>query len=135
MKKGKDFGKIEDWLKIARLDWQRARRNLKENDLPLAGFFLQQCLEKYIKAFLLIHGWHLKKIHELDALLDEAIKFNTELKRFYKLCERVTGYYFADRYPPFDDLGLTIADIESDMAEAKSFIRALFPKEELDDQK
>jgi len=131
MKKGEKFGNIEDWIKIARLDWQRIKRNLKEIDLIAAGFYLQQSLEKYIKAFLLIHGWQLKKIHELDALLDEVIKYKPELASFYKLCERVAGYYFADRYPPLGDLGLTIADLEKDIVEAKSFIHALFPEEDL----
>lgn len=122
MKKGKDSGKVEDWLRVARADWLRAKKNLKEGDLPVAGFFLQQSLEKYLKAFLIKHGWELKKIHELDALLDEAVKYKSDLKVFYDLCEKVSGYYLAERYPPFDDLGLTSKVLEKDMEEAKSFI-------------
>ena len=131
MKKGEEFGKVEDWIKIARIDWQRVKRNLKENDVPAAGFYLQQCLEKYLKAFLLQHGWKLKKIHELDALLDEAIKYKPELTSFYELCERVTGYYLAERYPPFDDLGISVADVEKDMLEVKRLIQTIFPEEKL----
>jgi len=131
MKKGKEYGKIKDWLRIASLDWHRARKSLKENNIPVAGFFLQQSLEKYIKAFLLTHGWQLRKIHELDALLDEAIKHKAELAIYHELCERITGYYFAERYPPFDDLGLTVADLEKDFVEAKAFIQTLFSEEDL----
>jgi len=43
------------------------------------GFFLQQSLEKYLKAFLVKRNWNLRKIHELDALLDEASKYQQEL--------------------------------------------------------
>jgi len=111
----RDFGKIQDWLRIAKTDWQRANRNLKENDLVAAGFFLQQCAEKFLKAFLLLRGWELKKIHELDALLDEAIKHKRDLSSFYQLCERVTGYYLAERYPDLEDLGLTADVLEQDI--------------------
>jgi HEPN domain-containing protein len=55
----------KDWIRIARKDWQRIGRNLKENDAEAAGFYLQQALEKYLKAFLIQHGWKLKKIHTL----------------------------------------------------------------------
>ena len=61
----------EEWVQIARKDWRRAERNLKVRDAEAAGFFLQQSLEKYLKAFLLKRDWKLRKIHELDALLDE----------------------------------------------------------------
>ncbi|OGW17995.1 MAG: hypothetical protein A3G93_07690 [Nitrospinae bacterium RIFCSPLOWO2_12_FULL_45_22] len=131
MNKSDEYSDMEDWLKIARKDWERAKRNLKHQDPEAAGFFLQQSVEKYLKAFLLRCGWKLKKIHELDALLDEAIRYNSELQNFYLLCERITGYYFADRYPPLGDLELTCEDIEKDLEEAKSFIKTMFPEEKL----
>ena len=65
-------------------------------DAEAAGFFLQQSLEKYLKAFLLKHNWKLRKIHELDALLDEAAKFQQDLETYRDLCERVYGYYIAE---------------------------------------
>ncbi|RLB09427.1 MAG: hypothetical protein DRG59_02405 [Deltaproteobacteria bacterium] len=119
----------EEWKQIARKDWQRTKRNLSDHDAEAAGFFLQQSLEKYLKAFLLQQGWKLRKIHELDALLDDAIKYNPDLKSFYELCERVTGYYFAERYPPLSVLELTCEDIEKDLREAESFVQMMFPEE------
>jgi hypothetical protein len=56
----------DEWMRIARKDWRRAERNLKDRDSEAAGFFLQQSIEKYLKAFLLKHNWKLRKIHELD---------------------------------------------------------------------
>ena len=35
----------DEWMQIARKDWRRAERNLKDRDAEAAGFFLQQCLE------------------------------------------------------------------------------------------
>jgi HEPN domain-containing protein len=135
MTKDKEFWKIEEWIKIARIDWDRTLRNLKEKDVNAAGFFLQQCIEKYLKAFLIRHGWKLKKIHRLDALLDEAIKHDSKLNSFQEICERISGYYLADRYPPLGVLELTCVDIKKDFKEVKKFVKALFPDEKLDSKK
>ncbi len=131
MKEKQNSSITEEWEKVARKDWERAKRNLKEKDAEASGFFLQQSLEKYLKAFLLQHGWKLKKIHELDALLDDAIKYKSELKKFYPLCERITGYYFAERYPPLVSEELTCEQITEDLKEAENFISMMFPGEEL----
>ena len=56
----------DEWLQIARKDWRRAERNLKDRDSEAGGFFLQQSLEKYLKAFLIKRNWNLRKIHELE---------------------------------------------------------------------
>ena len=75
-----------DWLEIARKDWTRTLHMLDKEDAEAASFFFQQSLEKYLKAFLLQHGWKLRKIHELDALLDNAAKHNPGLEDFRDLC-------------------------------------------------
>lgn len=124
---------IEEWLQIARKDFDRAKRNLSEGDVEASGFFLQQSLEKYLKAFLLKHGWQLKKIHMLHVLLDDSIRYQAGLSEFYPLCERVSGYYILDRYPPLGSLELTCEDVEKDLQAARPFILALFPGEVLGD--
>ena len=121
----------DEWVQIARKDWQRAQRNLRDRDAEAAGFFLQQSLEKYLKAFLLKQNWRLRKIHELDALLDEAAKFQQHLETYRDLCERVSGYYIAERYPPLGDFELSVADIRRDLIEARHFVKSMFPKERL----
>jgi HEPN domain-containing protein len=116
----------KDWSNVAKKDWRRMDIMLKEKDAEAAGYFLQQSLEKYLKAFLLKKGWKLKKIHELDALLDDAVKFIPELSSFYSLCERVSGYYFTERYPSLTKEGLTCEDIQNDIREAEYFLKSLF---------
>ena len=119
----------EDWKRIARTDWERVKRNLRDKDAIAAGFFLQQCLEKFLKAFLITHGWKVKNIHKLDTLLDQAVEYNAGLEAFYGLCERISGYYLADRYPLLIPTELTCQDIERDLEEAKRFVKALSGKE------
>ena len=119
----------DDWLKIARKDWQRIGRNLRAHDLEAAAFFLQQSLEKYLKAFLLSRQWKLRRIHELDALLDEAVRHDPALEAFRDLCERVSGYYFAERYPPLGAFDLDPEDLKEDLTAARSFVKTIFPGE------
>ena len=85
MKKHKELGNIEEWKVIAGKDWKRMKRSLRAVDAEAAGFFLQQSLEKYLKAFILKYGWNLRKIHELDTLLDDAAKCNANLENFRDL--------------------------------------------------
>jgi len=67
-------------------------------------------------------------------LLDEVLLYKPELREFYDLCERVSGYYLADRYPPLGILDLTSEDVAGDAERAKRLIQSLFPQEELDDE-
>jgi HEPN domain-containing protein len=120
-----------EWLSIARKDWTRIHLMLENDDAEAAALFLQQSVEKFLKAFLLEHGWKLRKIHELDALLDDAAKYKPELENFRDLCERVSGYYFAERYPPLGELDLRFEDVKKGLIEAKKFVKAMFPLEKL----
>ena len=88
-----------DWLAIAERDLSRVDRCLRDMDPAAAGFFLQQALEKSLKAFLLSKGWRLRRIHDLEALLDDATGYDVDLETFRSVCQRVTGYYLIDRYP------------------------------------
>ncbi|MBM3213099.1 HEPN domain-containing protein, partial [Candidatus Poribacteria bacterium] len=105
----------EDWKEVARKDLGRVERNLDNNDIEAAGFFLQQSLEKFLKAFLLEKGWQLQKTHVLSTLLDYAMEFDAHLGVFRDLCERATSYYFTERYPQLIASGLTREDIERDL--------------------
>jgi HEPN domain-containing protein len=120
----------EDWKAVAQKDLSRVERNLSGNDIEAAGFFLQQALEKYMKAFLFEKGWQLRKIHNLSTLLDYAVEFGSQLEGFRSLCERLTGYYLTQRYPTFVAPKLTHEDIERDSGEARRLINALFGKEQ-----
>ena len=119
----------EDWKAAAAKDLERVSRNLREDDLEAAAFFLQQALEKYLKAFLLGKGWKLERTHMLPALLDEAAKHIPALEAFRDLCERLADYYLTERYPRLVSLGLETEDLEKDLREANLFIQAMFPSE------
>ena len=54
---------------------------------------------RWVKAFLLSKGWTLRRIHDLEALLDDAIVYDQGLGRFRSVCQQVTSYYTVNRYP------------------------------------
>lgn len=113
-----------EWLKVAAEDFRRVTRRLDEGDVDDAAFHLQQALEKSFKGFLLSRGWKLKKIHDLEALLDDAVKFSHELNRFRPLVQQVTGYYLIERYPTFEE-GPTKTEVNAAYQEAKRLVRFL----------
>lgn len=49
-------------------------------------------VEKFFKAFLLSKGWQLRRIHNLDALLDDAIMYDSSLERFHHVCQKITAF-------------------------------------------
>ncbi len=117
-----------DWLRIAEKDLRRARRLLDQHDTELAGFCLQQAVEKFLKAFLLSRGWQLRRIHNLDALLDDAITYDVSFEEFRAICQKITVFYFVERYPFVIGTGLTEEDIRSSLEQANNFIEKLQTK-------
>ncbi len=80
----------DDWFRVAEKDLNRAERSLRDDDPELAGFCLQQAVEKFLKAFLLRKGRELRRIHDLEALLDDAVTYDPSLEQFRPICQRVT---------------------------------------------
>lgn len=63
----------QSWLRIAEKDWNRVDHLLKLQEASAAGFFLQQAVEKFLKAYLLSKGWELKRIHDLEILINDPL--------------------------------------------------------------
>lgn len=132
MSGSEDSPYAEDWLRIARRDWHRIHVLLADGDADGAGFFLQQALEKYLKAFLLKNAWKLKKVHTLQSLLDEAAAFAPDVASLRPVCERISGFYLGERYPSVGTEGLQTEDIRRELPEAKLLISTFFPDERLE---
>jgi HEPN domain-containing protein len=115
----------KDWFRIAGKDFKRAEHLLGVDDPEGAGYHLQQAVEKYLKGFLLSRGWELKRIHDLEVLLNDALKYEGTLEQFRSFCQRVTGYYIIDRYPLPSTAELTNKEVQSSMTETEKFINSL----------
>jgi len=114
-----------DWLRVAEKDLGRVEHLLDVQDPEAAGFFLQQAVEKFLKAFLLSKGWELKRIHDLEALLNEAMLHDPSLEAFRAVCQKITGFYLVERYPLIVEAGLTEGDVRNSLKEVKGLIEKL----------
>ena len=114
-----------DWLRLAEKDLKRVARALRDDDPELAGFCLQQAVEKFLKAFLLANGWKLKRIHDLGRLLDEARTYDPDLSRFRNLCQRITDYYVVERYPLIPDAGPSIEEVQRSLEAARDLVEKI----------
>ena len=63
-----------DWFILGDMDIQAARILLTQNGpFPVVAFHIHQAIEKYLKGYLLSTGWPLRRIHDLETLVQEAI--------------------------------------------------------------
>jgi HEPN domain-containing protein len=113
----------QDWFAKAQKDLRTVEILLREQgDAEVAGFHLQQAAEKYLKGYLLSQGWELQRTHNLEALLNEAVRFEPGLERFRNLCEEATDLYTLERYPFFYSLGVTAEDISRLLTQLRQLI-------------
>ena len=93
-----------EWFAKAEEDIRAAELLLAHNGpLGIAAFLIQQAVEKYLKGYLLSTGWLFKRVHDLEALIEEASAHDAEFAPFLAICQRITEYYIEGRYP----IGLT----------------------------
>ena len=114
-----------EWLRIADKDLKRVENQLTAHDPEAAGFFLQQAVEKFFKAFLLSKGWQLRRIHNLEALLDDAVIHDPSLEEFRGACQKITAFYFVERYPFVVDAAPTREDVQTSLEQAQGLIQKL----------
>jgi len=115
----------QDWFRIGEKDLKRAEHLLTIDDAEGAGYHLQQAVEKYLKGFLLYKGWRLKRIHDLEVLLNDALKYEKTLEKYRNLLQKVTGYYVIDRYPLASSPTLTPDEVRESITEANELIQQL----------
>ena len=114
-----------DWLALAEKDLQRVTRSLRDKDPELAAFYLQQAVEKFLKAYLLSKGWKLRRIHDLEALLDDAMAHDPSLDQFRNACQKITNYYVVERYPLTVEAEFTLDEVRTSLEAAGQLIEKL----------
>jgi HEPN domain-containing protein len=114
-----------DWLYIAERDLRRVELLLNAGDPEAAGFFLQQAVEKFLKAFLLSKGWQLQRIHDLEALLNRALMYLPAIEQFRAICQQITGFYILDRYPFLTPTNITADEVTTALQQSRELIEIL----------
>ena len=96
---------VEKWIRIAAGDLKVAKKLFvpyDETEGSFICFHLQQCCEKYIKAFLIYKDSEVEKIHNLFYLQQKAKQFNNELEKFD--FKNLNDFAVQFRYPGEDIL-------------------------------
>ena len=92
---------VKEWCERGKHDLNAAKILLKDAKyFDMAVIHIHQAVEKYLKGYLILKGWDLKKIHDLELLITEAINFDTFFQKYLDLGRKLTAAYYEDRYPP-----------------------------------
>jgi HEPN domain-containing protein len=91
----------KEWFEFGRQDLEAARTLIGAGGpLGPAGMLLQQAAEKYLKGYLVYHGWKLKKTHDLVVLLADLADYDRTFELQLDSLQRISEYYLEERYPP-----------------------------------
>jgi len=114
---------VKEWFNKGQKDIEDAEFLLDNNRAAEnISFHIQQALEKYLKGFLIFHGWKLEKIHDLVKLLGEAIKIDRSFNQFIKPLRIITNFYVESRYPVGYEVAYTEQELKESVNQAKSLI-------------
>jgi HEPN domain-containing protein len=92
---------VKEWIERGKHDLEIAKILLAEGEYPdVVLFHIHQAVEKYLKGFLIHKGWGLKKIHDLELLVTEAISFDDEFQKYLDFGRKLTAFYYEEQYPP-----------------------------------
>ena len=75
---------------------------------------LHEAVERYLKGFLIAHGWKLKRTHDLADLILDAQAFDLRFAALKPMAESLTNQFFAQHYP-----GSDLAELGADYAELR----------------
>lgn len=81
---------------------------------------LQEASERFLKAYLLSRGWKLRKIHDLGALVAEAVEQDPRFAVFEDFADSLTDQFWAQHYPGGD-----LAEIGHDYPELRKSLEEL----------
>ncbi len=126
---------LREWVHKAENDLKTAAHTLKlgkECPTEAVVFHAQQCVEKYIKALLILHQTEFRKLHDIEKLvrlLPHGVLSDWPLREQ----RRLTTYAVLMRYPGnFEPVSLTEARQAVRIAHGvRREIRALLPKASL----
>jgi HEPN domain-containing protein len=125
---------VREWLAKAENDLKTAAHTLKLGaDCPTdtVCFHAQQCVEKYVKAVLVLQGIDFPKTHDLEnlaGLLPGRVRLSLSAEEQGRLTEYATGA----RYPGWGDIPLAEARRAVTIARRlRKEIRGLLPKDAL----
>jgi len=90
------------WVLKAEHDYKIGKREMLAEDpaTDMVCFHMQQCVEKYLKAFLSWSGEHFRRTHDLAELIELCKRVDEDFEVLYEMqADRLTRYAVEARYP------------------------------------
>ena len=117
--------KAGEWFEKAKHDLATVELIIRESGYAdTAAILLQQAAEKYLKGYLIGKGWKLVKTHDLKQLLNEAVKYDERLEKYYDLLERLTRYYAEVQYP-FSKVLVSLEEVKENYEAVKELLKII----------
>jgi HEPN domain-containing protein len=92
---------VRNWVRKAESDLKIGQDEMatEEPATDAVCFHMQQCAEKYLKAFLISHGKEVPRTHSIAALLSECIKIDSAFRTLAEAgADRLTDFAVDIRY-------------------------------------
>lgn len=104
MPKKTDAANPADWLSFAESDLEAVQvLSERKAAFGVCRSKLAEALEKLLKADLIHRGWTLRKIHDLQSLLDDLIPYApATVNSLQPVVDELAEAYAQTRYPGFD---------------------------------
>jgi len=117
---------VEEWIAKAEQDYSASKALIRQRSLSVYDvicFHCQQCIEKYLKAFLTSHNVQFPKSHDLVTLRNLASEIDGSFELIKDLVKPLIEYAVQFRYPGEEANRKEAQRAIKIMEEARNFIR------------
>lgn len=92
----------KNWIRKAENDFKIGKDEIitEEPATDAICFPMQQCVEKYLKAFLIFNGKEIRKTHDIAELIEKCCEIDPSFEDLYNInADELTSYAVEIRYP------------------------------------
>jgi len=94
--------RVKEWIVLAEGDLKTAKDEISvpEPFTNAVCFHSQQCVEKYLKAYLTFFGKPFRKTHDLAELINQCVEIDRDFQMLFEInADKLTQYAIDVRYP------------------------------------
>ena len=121
----------QDWLAAGKTRLHSADHLRKvEGSSSSVIELLQEAVERYLKAYLISQNWALVRTHDLNRLVAEAAKYDTQFARFAGFAQSLTEQFWEQHYPGGDltEVGADYDELRQQAGDLIALILASVPQ-------
>ncbi len=118
MKNEKGVIEYKKWLEHAKRDFSTANYLIDGKRIEDGLFFLQQSVEKALKAILIKRKKELIRTHDL-IILGKLVNMPSKLINY---CEKITLAYSRNRYPDLEDIKINMNEVDNYINQTREVI-------------